>query len=129
MHILYNKNKVSYYANIKKIIEIFWPYFKKNPLYCICMGLGLLFVFIFIVDFYTWLMGITVSTENIFTFYISILTKFILVKNTISLFLLAFTNSRKDWCNIVGISVWIPVVLIPSSVFYFFLCVACINNI
>jgi hypothetical protein len=62
--IIYNNNKVSYYTNIKRNIDRYWPYFKQYPLFCICTGFAALFVFLVVVNFYTWLMGITVSTKS-----------------------------------------------------------------
>ena len=120
VHIVYNNNKLSYYTNIKKNIEIYWPYVKQKPLFCICIFIGALCVFLVVVNFYTGLMGITVSTKTHFEYYIYILTKVILIKNTISLFLLPFTKNREKWYNIVGMSIWLPLALIPSSLFYIF---------
>lgn len=65
-------------------------------------------------------LGVTPCTNSFFSFYIFILTKVILVNTIISLFLLAVTDNSKEWYNIVGMSTWLPLVLIPSTFFYYF---------
>jgi hypothetical protein len=42
------------------------------------------------------------------------------MNSIISLFLLAFTKSSEQWYNIAGMSIWLPVALIPSTLFYYY---------
>lgn len=110
------KRKESFFFRIKKRINWVLPYLKKDPLFCLAAFLS----FIIFSNLCCWCLDIIPCTDNFFSFYIFILTKVILINSIISLFFLAFTKSSEEWYNIVGMSIWLPVALVPSTLFYYY---------
>ena len=118
--ILFTKNEISYFSRIKKIIYEFLPYLKKNPLYYLAVGIAIYLLFIIFINLSCLCLGVTPCINDFFSYYIYIFTRVILVNSTISLVLLAVTKSSKEQYNIVGMSIWLPVALIPSTLLYYF---------
>ena len=114
------KDAKGYFFRIKKIFSIYWPYFKKNILYSLVAVIVIYVLFTAFINVFCVCLGITPNTNSFFSFYIFILTKVILINSIISLFLLAFTKSSEERCNIVGMSIWLPVTLLPSTLFYYY---------
>ena len=117
--IYFTKNKGSYFDRIKTILKKYWPYLKQNPFFYIRIGIAVWLLVIISTNLYCWYLGVTLCTSSFFTFYIFILTKVILVNSTISLIMLTVTPSKNGY-DIIGMSIWLPLVLIPSSLFYYF---------
>lgn len=92
---------------------------KKNPLSSISIGIAIFLLLIISTNLFCGSLGLIICTNNYFTFYIFILTKVILVNSTISFILLTFTPS-KHWYNVIGMSILLPVFIIPSSFLYYF---------
>jgi len=113
--------KDRFFDRIKKILYMVLPYLKKNPLFCLAIGIAAFLSIIIFSNICCWCLGVTPCTNSFFSFYIFILTKMILINSIISLFLLPFTKSSEEWYNIVGMSIWLPVTLIPSTLFYYYL--------
>ena len=66
-----------------------------------------------------WCLGLIICSNTFFTLYIHMLAKVILVHSTISL--LMFTiSTRENGCSIIGMSIWLPIALVPSALFYYF---------
>jgi hypothetical protein len=112
--------KHMFFDKIKKIISMVLPYLKKNPLFWLATGIAAFLSLIIFSNVCCWCLGVTPCTNSFFSFYIFILTKVILINSIISLFLLAFTKNSEERYNIVGMSIWLPVTLIPSTLFYYY---------
>lgn len=117
--IFFNQNKSSYFDEIKNIVKERWPYIKQNKGFCLSIGIAVCLLVIISTNLYCWCLGLILCTNSYFTFYIFLLTKLILINSTISLIMLTFTPI-KEWYNIIGMSIWLPLVLIATSVFYYF---------
>ena len=101
--------------------------FKKDPLACIQKIILVIGSLIFINILCNWL-GVTLCRETYLSFYITLFTRLVFIKLIISLILLPFIKS-KEWYNIIGMSLWLPVILIPSSLVYFYYILPFLINI
>ena len=67
----------------------------------------------------SWL-GVTVCYETYLSYYITLFTRLVLIKLIISLILLPLTKNRYEWYKIIGMSVFLPLAILPSSFIYYY---------
>jgi hypothetical protein len=119
--IIAKKESTSLRYKIKKILEVLgyiYNNFKKYPLAWIQIAILIIGSLMFINIMCNWL-GVTVCFENYLSYYITLFSKLVFIKLIISLILLPLIKNQCDLYKIIGMSVYLPLAVLPSSFIYY----------
>ena len=116
---VYSKNSDNYFSNLINLLIKLFTLFKSNPLSLLIKLLGFLCI-LFLANVLGNILGITVSTITFFLFIFTLVCKISYFSLLVLIYRFPKINNKEEFYNIVGMSPYLPICLIPFSYFYFF---------